>query len=83
MFYTYILYSEVLSKYYIGSSNNLEDRLKKHLSNHDGFTAKAKDWKIVYSQQFDTKAEAVTREKEMKAWKSAKRIARLIQSETK
>ena len=48
MCYTYILYSETLDKFYIGHTcENLNERLTKHLSNHKGFTAKVKDWKIV------------------------------------
>jgi putative endonuclease len=48
---TYILFSENLNKYYIGSTrNSMEERLEKHLTNHDGFTAKAKDWKIFSSK---------------------------------
>ncbi|MGE8553535.1 MAG: GIY-YIG nuclease family protein [Chryseobacterium jejuense] len=42
--YCYILYSESLEKYYIGHScDDLQERLRKHLSNHKGFTSKAKD----------------------------------------
>jgi putative endonuclease len=44
MNYFYILYSKELNQYYIGhTSESLEERLRKHLSNHTGFTAKAKD----------------------------------------
>jgi len=78
MHYTYILYSDSIKKYYIGSSENLEERLKKHLSNHKVFTVKINDWKIVYSEEFTTKSEAIKREKEIKAWKSAVRIKKLI-----
>ncbi|MGE8553537.1 MAG: GIY-YIG nuclease family protein [Chryseobacterium jejuense] len=50
MCYCYILYSESLEKYYIGHScDDLQERLRKHLANHKGFTSKAKDWIIVYS----------------------------------
>ena len=67
MFYTYILRSELLAKYYIGhTSDNLNERLRKHLSNHSGFTSKAKDWEIIYSENFLTKAEAYNRELEIK-----------------
>ena len=40
----YILFSETLNKYYIGSSEDVLKRLEKHLQNHKGFTGKAKDW---------------------------------------
>ncbi len=48
LFYVYILYSKEFDSYYIGSSENPEERLKKHLANHKGYTGKAKDWVICY-----------------------------------
>jgi putative endonuclease len=58
MYTCYILYSTDLDKFYIGRSQNPIARLKKHLTNHKGFTAKARDWKIIYKQSFQTKKEA-------------------------
>ncbi|MBL7753270.1 MAG: GIY-YIG nuclease family protein [Chitinophagaceae bacterium] len=54
MAYLYILQSVHLGKFYIGSTNGAPgDRLKKHLANHNGFTAKVKDWIVVYTEFFD------------------------------
>ena len=79
MCYCYILYSKSLDKYYIGHScENLQERLRKHLSNHKGFTAKVKDWIIVHFEIFNSKSEAYRREQEIKAWKSKSKIQRLI-----
>ena len=79
MFHTYILYSEVLDKYYIGYCGpDLQARFKTHLSNHKGFTARAKDWTIVHTEKYETKKEAMDREKQIKKWKSKKLIQRLI-----
>ena len=47
MFITYILFSEKLNKYYIGSTCCLEDRINKHNSNHKGFTGGVGDWNYV------------------------------------
>jgi putative endonuclease len=42
----YILHSDQLDKFYIGATDaDLTERLRKHLSDHKGFTGKAKDWK--------------------------------------
>ncbi len=50
--YTYILHSQQIDKYYIGSTSaSLEERLKKHLTNHSGFTGKVKDWKVFKKPQ--------------------------------
>ena len=71
MCYCYILHSKSLDKFYIGHSCEfLQERLRKHLSYHEGFTAKVKDWIIFYHETFDSKALAYKREREIKAWKS-------------
>ena len=80
MFYVYILYSKNLDSYYVGVSENIEERLKRHLSNHKGYTSKSKDWILVYREVFDTKTQALHREKQIKNWKSKLMILKLIQS---
>ena len=78
--FLYILYSKALDKYYIGhTSLSPEERLKKHLSDHDGFTAKAKDWVVVFSESFEEKKAAYARERQLKGWKSRNKIEQLIQ----
>ena len=80
-FIFYILYSATLNSYYIGhTGDDVKERLRKHLSNHSGYTAKAKDWNIVYTESFANKTEAYKREREIKSWKSKKRITLLINS---
>ena len=77
--YLYILYSETANKYYVGHTcDELEDRLRKHNTNHKGFTGKWNDWRIVYTEKFTEKTLAYAREREIKAWKSRKKIERLI-----
>ena len=77
MYYTYILHSQKLSKYYVGYSDDLENRFRKHLTEHKGFTGKAKDWKIVYTEAFDTKEAARKRKLQIKGWKSRVKIKNL------
>jgi putative endonuclease len=79
MAHLYILFSTSLNKFYIGHTTMLpEQRLHKHLTNHDGFTAKAKDWLIVYLEKFDSKEDAHHRELKIKSKKSRKYIEGLI-----
>ena len=76
---TYILFSSQLNKYYIGHTCDLmNERMRKHLSDHKGFTARAKDWAIVYKENFPDKSSAYRRELEIKGWKSTKKIKELI-----
>jgi putative endonuclease len=82
-FTLYILHSQFLNRFYIGyTSIDLNDRLDKHLSNHSGYTSKAKDWVIVYSEEFSDKKLAIAREKQVKGWKSSLKIRQLIESKS-
>lgn len=78
MFCLYVLYSASLDSYYVGETANLEDRLYRH--NHSGSksTKKASDWKLVYTEEFATRAESMRREREVKAKKSPKYLEYLI-----
>lgn len=80
MFFLYILYSETLSKYYVGHTNNYLERLERHNRNGIKFTTAGQPWILVYKEQFETKEEAAKREREIKNWKSKKLIEKLIQS---
>ena len=50
MYFTYILFSEKLNKYYIGSSHDVEKRLVRHNRGHTTFTKTGIPWKIAYSE---------------------------------
>ena len=78
MFYTYIIYSEIADKYYVGQTSNVLERIKKHQNKNKGFTNQAKDWKIFYQKPFDSRSQAMAHEKEIKSWKSRKMIIKLI-----
>ncbi|NOT50664.1 MAG: GIY-YIG nuclease family protein [Chitinophagaceae bacterium] len=81
MISVYILYSTILDRFYTGCTGDvLDQRIKKHLSDHNGFTSRAKDWALVYHETFEDKTLALKREKEIKGWKSQKRIRKLIGS---
>jgi len=81
MFTTYILYSISRDRYYIGSTGDqLTERIRKHNSHHKGFTGKTGDWQLKYSEAFTSRELAYQREREIKAWKSRKRIESLIGS---
>ncbi len=79
MFKCYILYSQLLDQYYIGHTGvDLDERLRKYLSNHKGYTAKGKDWCVVHFEVFDEKSAAYQRELQIKSWKSKIKIKKLI-----
>ncbi len=75
MAWFYILYSPDLDRYYVGhTSEGLDERLRKHLSDHRGWTARSKDWRVVYSEAHDDRSSAYHRELEVKGWKSRGRM---------
>ena len=81
MCYFYILYSNMLDKYYIGHTCDvLQERIRKHNSNHKGFTGGVGDWQLKYLEEFSEKSSAYKREREVKKWKSRTRVAHLVQS---
>ncbi|MBX2980766.1 MAG: GIY-YIG nuclease family protein [Flavobacteriales bacterium] len=64
----YILFSQQLDRYYIGhTTEHIEERLRKHLANHQSWTSRAKDWQLVYSEVHPDKSAAYQREREVKA----------------
>jgi len=78
-FHVYILFSSIADKYYVGfTGDDLAERLRKHNSNHKGFTGKFNDWKIIYAEIFDNKPDALKRESEIKNWKSRIKVEKLI-----
>jgi len=78
MFYTYILFSAKIDRYYTGHTNNLDDRLRRHNSGYSKATKKGIPWKLVFTETFNFRSEAVQREFQIKAMKSRKYIEELI-----
>lgn len=80
MFKVYIIYSAFLDRYYVGSTANIEDRIFRHKNSGSKSTKSASDWELVYSEEFDTRSEAVMREREIKGKKSRKYLEALIKN---
>ena len=78
MYFTYILYSAKLDKYYIGSTDNLERRLKEHNRGKSNFTRTGIPWSLVYSETYETRQEAYHREMKIKNRKNKEYIEKLI-----
>jgi len=75
----YILYSKNRNRFYVGYCQDaIENRIKKHNSNHGGFTGKIGDWELKYTENYPTKKEAIQREKQIKGWKSRSMLEKLI-----
>ena len=82
-YFFYIIYSKTLDKYYIGHTSDIEGRLRRHNSDHNGFTGKVNDWEFAYTENYATKTEAYRRERTVKSWKSKRLIEQLIKKKTR
>ena len=80
IFYVYILYSSSLDQYYIGHTENLQDRIFRHNNSGSKSTKKANDWEMKYTEAFESRSAAMHRELEIKKKKSRKYIEQLISS---
>ena len=80
-YYTYLLFSEKLDKFYIGYSSDVNERLLKHNRKSKGYTSKGKPWKLVYIESYPTKELAMKREKQLKSWKNSERLKELIKKD--
>jgi len=79
MCYTYILYSKTADRFYIGSTcGDLYERIRKHNSNHKGYTGKVNDWELMHHEAFQDVSSARKREMQIKGWKSRKMIEALV-----
>jgi putative endonuclease len=79
MFIVYVLYSITYDKIYIGYSSNLAARLLSHNTlAKKGWTIKYRPWEVLYKEVYDTKKQAMEREKELKSAKGRAFIRSLI-----
>jgi putative endonuclease len=67
-FIVYILYSEKFDKTYVGYTSSLIERFKSHNKfSKTGYTTKFRPWMVAYVEIFNTKQEAMAREKWLKS----------------
>jgi len=77
MFFVYILENSK-GKHYIGYTEDLGARLKKHNSNQVRSTKNKGPWKIVYNESYQNINEAYARERRIKKYKSGEAFRKLL-----
>ncbi|MEO0557761.1 MAG: GIY-YIG nuclease family protein [Bacteroidota bacterium] len=74
-YWVYILASRT-RVLYIGVTNNLERRVAEHRAGEGGvFTKRYRVRQLVYVEEYPDVNDAITREKELKGWTRAKKVA--------
>ena len=66
MFHAYVL-ENAKGRRYIGSTGRFEKRIEEHVNQLAGWTRTRGPWRLVYSEEFATRAEAMAREKFLKS----------------
>jgi putative endonuclease len=77
-FHVYILRSESTNRFYIGQTQNVEERLQYHNANYSKSLKNRGPWKLLYQEAYQTRSEAVSRERQIKSWKDRAMIERLV-----
>ena len=67
MYFVYMLLSQDINKHsYVGSTNNLEKRLKLHNEGKGAKYTKGRNWKVIYKKKYKNKSEALKEEYKLK-----------------
>lgn len=66
MYFTYVLYSDKLRKFYTGYTSNLDRRLRHHNLGLNRWSKRGMPWKVVYAEKFINKSDAIKRENYLK-----------------
>ena len=78
VFYVYVLQSEKTNRYYTGSCEDLDARLARHNAGESAATRHGVPRRIVYTESFATRAEAVRRERQLKTGRGRDELRRLL-----
>lgn len=81
-YYIYILTNKNKTVLYVGFTNNLKERLYYHENpeaHSKSFTSKYKCCYLIYWEHYDNVDIAITREKEIKAWRREKKEKLIVQ----
>ena len=66
MLFVYILFSESKSKFYIGQTNDIGNRINRHNSGYELSTKYGVPWEIVIFFTLESRSEAMILEKKIK-----------------
>ena len=73
MFIVYVLKSESTDKKYIGQTADMNRRLFQHNDSSNNFSEYTKKnkgpWKLVYKEEYESRQEAMKREKQLKGYR--------------
>jgi len=83
MYWVYIIQSEKDGTFYIGQTNDLESRIVRHNAGLSKYTSRKIPWKIVYTEEYNSRKVAMQRELFLKKQRNRDFYNRLIASKNK
>jgi putative endonuclease len=79
-YYVYIIKSGRDGSYYVGSTQDVEERLERHNQGRSRYTKAKVPWKLLYYEEHPDKTRALKRENAIKNRKSREFIQGLIRA---
>ena len=74
MYSCYVLESITSGRLYIGLTNDVSDRLRRHNEGINLSTRNRWPWIMIFQKDFNTRTEAVALEKKLKAFKNPAKV---------
>jgi putative endonuclease len=78
MYYVYVLQIKRSGRYYIGQTKDLAKRLQKHSRGETKSMKNRGEFKVVYTEELSSRAEAMRRERQIKNYKGGEAFRRLL-----
>ncbi|MBU2235857.1 GIY-YIG nuclease family protein [Patescibacteria group bacterium] len=72
MYFVYVIKSIKFLNRYIGSTNNIGKRIEEHNNGKCRYTKGRRPWELIYKESYDTRAEAMKRERFLKSGQGRK-----------
>ena len=79
-YFVYVICSIKDGSYYVGSTQDLKDRLERHNQGRTKYTKTKRPWELVYYEKYPNRSSAVKREQEIKRHKRKAFIEALVRT---
>jgi putative endonuclease len=77
-YFVYIIQSQIDSSLYIGQTSSIQERLLRHNQGRSRFTKLKRPWKLLYSEEYESRSQAIKREAELKSLHRRDLLLKLI-----
>lgn len=77
-YFVYVLRSLRNNRFYTGSTNNLERRIKEHNEGRSKYTKLTKPFGLIYKEKYDNRVMAYKREMFLKSGKGRELLKKLL-----